>query len=77
MAVITEHQATLGLAPVCQALGVPRASYYRWQPPEPEGPKIAVTSLWNSASTRSVKWASGSEIFFRDRFTGNGAFGCA
>jgi putative transposase len=43
MAVITAHRATLGVAPVCQALGVPRASYYRWQPPPmpAEGPKPA------------------------------------
>ena len=33
MAVITEHQATLGVAPVCEALGVPRVSYYRWRNP--------------------------------------------
>jgi putative transposase len=43
MAVITEHRATLGVAPVCQALGVPRASYYRWQqtPVPAEGSKPA------------------------------------
>ena len=35
-AVITEHRPTLGVAPVCQALGVPRASYYRWQQPPAE-----------------------------------------
>ena len=36
MAIVTEHQATLGVAPVCQALGVPRATYYRRQhPPAP------------------------------------------
>lgn len=41
MAIVTEHQATLGVAPVCEALGVPRASYYRRrQPPvEAEAPK--------------------------------------
>ncbi len=33
MAVVTEHRVTLGVAPVCQALAVPRASYYRWQHP--------------------------------------------
>ncbi len=31
MAIVTEHQATLGVAPVCRALAVPRATYYRWQ----------------------------------------------
>jgi len=37
MAVITEQSATLGVAPVCEALAVPRANYYRWQhPPRPE-----------------------------------------
>jgi len=37
MALVTEHSATLGVAPVCDALAVPRASYYRWQrPPVPE-----------------------------------------
>jgi putative transposase len=41
MAVITEHSPTLGVAPVCEALAVPRASYYRWQQPrvEAETPK--------------------------------------
>jgi putative transposase len=33
MAIVTEHSATLGVAPVCQALAVPRATYYRWQQP--------------------------------------------
>ena len=37
MAVVAEHQTTVGVAPVCQALAVPRASYYRWRnPPAPE-----------------------------------------
>jgi putative transposase len=36
MAVITEHSPTLGVAPVCRALAVPRASYYRWQQPPAE-----------------------------------------
>jgi len=41
MAIVTEHSAALGVAPVCQALAVPRASYYRWQQPaaEAEGPR--------------------------------------
>jgi putative transposase len=41
MAIVTEHQSTLGVAPVCRALAVPRASYYRWQQPpaETEAPK--------------------------------------
>jgi putative transposase len=41
MAVITEQRPTLGVAPVCAALAVPRASYYRWQQPRAaaEGPK--------------------------------------
>jgi putative transposase len=42
MAIVTEHQATLGVAPVCDALGVPRASYYRWQ--QPRGAAEAPTS---------------------------------
>ncbi len=33
MAIVTAHQAALGVAPVCQALAVPRASYYRWRNP--------------------------------------------
>jgi len=44
MAVVTEHRATLGVAPVCEALAVPRASFYRWQQPpgkaeEPKPPR--------------------------------------
>ncbi len=38
MAIVTEHQATLGVAPVCQALAVPRATYYRWQHPTASSP---------------------------------------
>jgi putative transposase len=38
MALVTEHKATVGVAPVCQALAVPRASYYRWQQPKAEAP---------------------------------------
>jgi putative transposase len=34
MAIVTEQQATLGVAPVCRALAVPRATYYRWQRPQ-------------------------------------------
>jgi len=36
MAIVTAHSPTLGVAPVCAALAVPRASYYRWQHPQPE-----------------------------------------
>jgi putative transposase len=36
MAVILEHKTTLGVAPACEALAVPRASFYRWQQPRGE-----------------------------------------
>jgi len=40
MAVVTEHRATLAVAPLCHALAVPRATYYRRQHPpgQEEGP---------------------------------------
>ncbi len=38
MAVVTEHRATLGVTPVCHALAVPRASYYRWRNPTARRP---------------------------------------
>jgi putative transposase len=38
MGVISEYQARLGVAPVCQALAVPRATYYRWQQSQPVAP---------------------------------------
>jgi putative transposase len=38
MAIVTEQKASLGVAPVCQALAVPRATYYRWHHPEASGP---------------------------------------
>ncbi len=38
MPLITEQSATLGVAPVCQALAVPRATYYRWHQPKASGP---------------------------------------
>jgi putative transposase len=34
MAIVTEQKATLGVAPLCRALALPRASYYRWQQPQ-------------------------------------------
>jgi len=40
MAIITEQQATLGVAPVCQALAVPRATYYRWRKPQERVPGV-------------------------------------
>lgn len=40
MALITAHQATLGVAPVCQALAVPRAAYYRWRKPKERTPVV-------------------------------------
>ena len=36
MAIVKEHSPTLGVAPICQALAVPRATYYRWQQPPAE-----------------------------------------
>src|SRR5512132_1115224 len=33
MQLIDEHAPRLGVAPVCDALSVPRASYYRWKAP--------------------------------------------
>lgn len=48
MAIVTEHQATLGVAPVCEALAVPRATYYRWQQPKassPAGPRRVPRAL--------------------------------
>ncbi len=33
MALVTAQRAALGVAPVCEALAVPRATYYRWQRP--------------------------------------------
>ncbi len=38
MAIVTAQQVTLGVAPVCKALDVPRATYYRWQTPKASGP---------------------------------------
>ncbi len=38
MALVRAHCPTLGVAPVCRALAVPRASYYRGQPPKPAAP---------------------------------------
>ena len=34
MVIVTEQKATLAVAPLCRALAVPRASYYRWQQPQ-------------------------------------------
>jgi len=34
MAIVTAQQETLGVAPVCAALAVPRATYYRWRKPK-------------------------------------------
>ena len=34
MAIVVAQQPTLGVAPVCHALAIPRASYYRWRTPK-------------------------------------------
>ncbi len=34
MAIVAEQHVTLGVAPVCQVLAVPRATYYRWRKPK-------------------------------------------
>lgn len=38
MAIVRERHAALGVAPVCQALAVPRAAYYRWRNPPARRP---------------------------------------
>ncbi len=40
MAIVTDQQATLGVAPVCRALAVPRATYYRWRKPTAGVPTV-------------------------------------
>ena len=40
MAIVTAQKETLGVAPVCQALAVPRASYYRWRTPPERVPVV-------------------------------------
>jgi putative transposase len=40
MALVTAHKATLGVGPICAALALPRASYYRWQQPKAAGPTL-------------------------------------
>jgi len=40
MAIVTQQKATLGVAPVCAALAVPRATYYRWQQPRAGVPRV-------------------------------------
>ena len=40
MTLVTAQQATLGVAPVCQALAVPRATYYRWRKPTARVPVV-------------------------------------
>lgn len=38
MPLISAQQTSLGVAPVCQALAVPRATYYRWHQVKPVAP---------------------------------------
>lgn len=40
MGIVTEQKATLGVAPVCQALAIPRAAYYRWRQPREQLPVV-------------------------------------
>jgi len=35
-----EHSPILGVAPVCRALAVPRATYYRWRTPKEQRPRV-------------------------------------
>jgi len=41
MRVVAQQKDTVGVAPACAALGVPRASFYRWKTPEPALPSTA------------------------------------
>ena len=43
MQLIDQHAPKLGVAPLCDALGVPRASYYRWKAPV-HGPRRPCSS---------------------------------
>jgi putative transposase len=38
MAIVQDQQPMLGVAPVCHALAIPRASYYRWRKPKESRP---------------------------------------
>ena len=75
MAIITEQKATLGVAPVCQALAVPRATYYRWHQPKPVAPgdPPAGAPRLAAGGTRSRSWpsstTSGSPTWRRPRCT--------
>jgi putative transposase len=40
MAIVVEQQPTLGVAPACHALAIPRASYYRWRTPKERVPVV-------------------------------------
>ena len=40
MAIVAEQQCTRGFAPVCQAVAVPRATYYRWRKPTERVPAV-------------------------------------
>jgi putative transposase len=40
MAIVVAQQPTLGVAPVCPALAIPRASYYRWRKPKEPLPVV-------------------------------------
>ena len=40
MAIVTQQKDPLGVAPVCAALTVPRATYYRWQQPRAGVPRV-------------------------------------
>ena len=40
MTIVADQQATLGVAAVCRALAVPRASYYRWRYPTARTPAV-------------------------------------
>jgi putative transposase len=40
MAIVQEQQPTRGVAPVCHALAIPRAAYYRWRKPPDRVPIV-------------------------------------
>ncbi len=40
MALVAAQHATLGVAPICQALAIPRAAYYRWRKPPDRVPVV-------------------------------------
>lgn len=69
MSTVTELAEDVGVRASCQALGVPRASYYRWKsPPSPSGATEARTRAPSPRALSDVERCAVLDVLHSERF---------